>query len=422
MNSRTTKRALTKNKKWRKIDNTSVDRMTIEKTQEVLEGDVATKSDDQLFVIDTVVNKKPSLSNKKDKWQNHQLSWEKRIQPNENTVGLKRATPPDLQRRKQQKIREIKKKVDLQQKKPQAPVEDLVYDLKGNPLQVPSDQNGLFDIWNTADSRVVAVQKLKRKNPSVNTDYLEPILPPPSKKRKIEAPSKLPAVDTGTGGASYRPVYEDHQELLAEAVAEVIKQREEEKRVNNILKSKQKYRKTEIWVDGERDVPEEEEEKEIEAEKEEEEDKNQLAQPFVERKSRAERNKEMRKKEMKKIQIRREELEKQRKDFEELPNILEDIHEQEEARKERGKYKAKIKENADYKTKKLGPIPFVADPTAVVLTADLPSKLRQVQPKVDLLRDRYLSLQKRNIIEPRIKRFKTRRYPIQVVEKWSASK
>jgi hypothetical protein len=57
MNSRTTKRALTKNKKWRKIDNTSVDRMTIEKTQEVLEGDVATKSDDQLFVIDTVVNK-----------------------------------------------------------------------------------------------------------------------------------------------------------------------------------------------------------------------------------------------------------------------------------------------------------------------------------------------------------------------------
>lgn len=57
MNNRTTKRALTKNKKWRKIDNTSVDRMTIEKTQEVLEGDIATKSDDQLFVIDTVVNK-----------------------------------------------------------------------------------------------------------------------------------------------------------------------------------------------------------------------------------------------------------------------------------------------------------------------------------------------------------------------------
>jgi hypothetical protein len=61
MNSRTTKRALTKNKKWRKIDNTSVDRMTIEKTQEVLEGDVATKSDDQLFVIDTVVNKSKFL-------------------------------------------------------------------------------------------------------------------------------------------------------------------------------------------------------------------------------------------------------------------------------------------------------------------------------------------------------------------------
>lgn len=35
--------------------------MTIEKTQEVLEGDVATKSDDQLFVIDTVVNKSKFL-------------------------------------------------------------------------------------------------------------------------------------------------------------------------------------------------------------------------------------------------------------------------------------------------------------------------------------------------------------------------
>lgn len=109
-------------------------------------------------------------------------------------------------------------------------------------------------------------------------------------------------------------------------------------------------------MDGERDVPEEEEEVENEAEKHEE-DENQLAQPFVARKSRAERNKEMRKKEMKKIQIRREELDKQRKEFEDLPNIMEAIKEEEEARKERGKYKAKIKENADYKTKKLGPIP-----------------------------------------------------------------
>jgi len=57
MNNRTTKRALTKNKKWRKIDNSTIDRMTIEKTQEVLEGDIATKSDDQLFVIDTLVDK-----------------------------------------------------------------------------------------------------------------------------------------------------------------------------------------------------------------------------------------------------------------------------------------------------------------------------------------------------------------------------
>eukprot|EP00029_Vermamoeba_vermiformis_P008058 TRINITY_DN3665_c0_g1_i1.p1 TRINITY_DN3665_c0_g1~~TRINITY_DN3665_c0_g1_i1.p1 ORF type:complete len:420 (-),score=154.32 TRINITY_DN3665_c0_g1_i1:44-1303(-) len=419
MNNRTTKRALTKNKKWRKIDNESIDRMTIEKTQEVLEGDVTKKSDDQLFVIDTVVDKKPSLTNKKEKWQNHQLSWEKRIQPNENTVGMKRATPPDLQRRKQQKIREVKKKVELQQKKPKAPAEPSIYDTKGNPLQVPSDQNGLFDIWNTADERQVAVQKLKRKNPN-STEYLEPVLlPPPAKKRKIEAPSKLPAVETGSAGASYRPVYEDHQELLAEAVAEVIKQREEEKRVNNILKSKQKYRKSEIWVDGERDVVEEEE---VEEAEKEEEDEEHIAQPFVERKSRAERNKEMRKKEMKKIQIRREELEKQRKEFEELPQILEEFKEQDETRKERQKYKARIKANAEYKTKKLGPIAFAADPTAVVLTEELPSKLRQVQPKVDLLRDRYLSLQKRNIIEPRIKRFKTRRYPVQVVEKWSANK
>ena len=57
MNNRTTKRALTKNKKWRKIDNSTIDRMTIEKTQEVLEGDIATKSNDQLFVIDTLVDK-----------------------------------------------------------------------------------------------------------------------------------------------------------------------------------------------------------------------------------------------------------------------------------------------------------------------------------------------------------------------------
>ena len=55
------------------------------------------------------------------------------------------------------------------------------------------------------------------------------------------------------------------------------------------------YRKSEFWVDGERDVEQEQEqEEELENNTKEE----NVAQPHVERKTRTERNKEMRKKEL----------------------------------------------------------------------------------------------------------------------------
>jgi len=69
-------------------------------------------------------------------------------------------------------------------------------------------------------------------------------------------------------------------------------------------------------------------------------------------------------------------------------------------------------------TKRLGPEKFQKPEVEVLLTEQLPEKLKNLKTDFDPLKDRFSSLQQRNIIEPRsLKRYHNR-YRTKYIEKY----
>lgn len=73
-------------------------------------------------------------------------------------------------------------------------------------------------------------------------------------------------------------------------------------------------------------------------------------------------------------------------------------------------------------TKKLSRFNFKPLPFAVQLTEDLSESLRLFKPEINLFKDRYRSLERRNIIETRLPVKKRRRYDLKEIEKYSYKK
>jgi len=82
----------------------------------------------------------------------------------------------------------------------------------------------------------------------------------------------------------------------------------------------------------------------------------------------------------------------------------------EDKKKERKLKKEKNKNN----TKRLGKEKIPEKDIEVLLTDELPSSLRELNPKTSLIEDRFYSLQRRNIIEPRRIKDYERRYKMKL--------
>ncbi|CAG8576468.1 36309_t:CDS:2 [Gigaspora margarita] len=121
------------------------------------------------------------------------------------------------------------------------------------------------------------------------------------------------------------------------------------------------------------------------------------------RKTKAERNKEKRKR----VKIREEEQRKTQKDFmkkfEKLPEIIKTVEnecaEHEKMMIERTKL---AEEMTKMPKKKIGKYRVRKAPIDVKLTEDLEGTLRLLKPEGNLFRDRMISYEERNIIEPRV--------------------
>lgn len=88
------------------------------------------------------------------------------------------------------------------------------------------------------------------------------------------------------------------------------------------------------------------------------------------------------------------------------------VRQMEIEKEEHAKYKAQLKEKFKDKPKVLGKLKYEAPDIEIKLTEELQPTLRQLKPEGHLLEDRFKSFQRRNIIEPRKRAKKTRKYKL----------
>ena len=252
-------------------------------------------------------------------------------------------------------------------------------------------------------------------------------------------PSKHKAVAVVHPGAAYRPESEAHAALMSKVAAKIVeedeKKEELKRRLGGKINTRLLYQGPEV---GEDDLPREEEEEEEDedeeqgvkaigdgGEEEEEEEEEQegggggtrtvlsATGKKVEvgaKLSKTERNKMERHKERERqIQIAKEERKRERQ-LNRLGELTKEVNktlgQQEEEAKLREELKDEVYRN---KTKRLGRTLVKEDLEAVQLPEEVPATLRKLAPAKTVIKDQFKQFQKRNLIEPRDVRTKSKR-------------
>ncbi|KAI8364841.1 ribosome biogenesis protein Nop53/GLTSCR2 [Choanephora cucurbitarum] len=245
---------------------------------------------------------------------------------------------------------------------------------------------------------------------------------PKTLNEKPTAINHVAAVEAPQGGHSYNPSVEEHQKLLAQAVeieerkAETLRQLQEQLSYREELKLlADELASSEITKDGKIVMTGEE----IEEEEGTEQDiKKKKKKNAGERKTRQQRHKEHRlataeleKKQKLQERLIRQQIDKLRQIESELAERVEQLDTLAEKRGERRT------EEAKKGMKKLGKYTVPELPVDVQLTDELCETLRQLKPEGNMFRDRFNSIQKRNIIEPRVPVMPSRKYKLKEYER-----
>ncbi|GFS96741.1 ribosome biogenesis protein NOP53 [Nephila pilipes] len=244
--------------------------------------------------------------------------------------------------------------------------------------------------------------------------------PPKAPGRIYHKPSRLPAVEVPHSGASYNPDYFEHQELLNEAVKiEEAKLKEEMhlKRVlDDMFPSKEE-------APTEESILEEMSQGLFEQDNDEE---NATENTFVSYNPPVSFENRVTKKYRRKRRERNE-LERVRREAKMQKQRLSQIYRIKSLKKEIKMEAAAAQKTAEkttqrridglYKPKVLSQYKYEAPDLEVNLTDELCSSMRTLKTEGNLLEDRYKSLQRRNLIETRIKQKFKRKYKLKILER-----
>uniref|UniRef100_A0A8C4WYZ9 Ribosome biogenesis protein NOP53 n=1 Tax=Eptatretus burgeri TaxID=7764 RepID=A0A8C4WYZ9_EPTBU len=277
-------------------------------------------------------------------------------------------------------------------------------------------EKDFYDLW---DDSGPLVQKFIGQDPW----YLEKTMKKPPKTpalRKLK-PSGLVHVEVPHPGCSYNPSFEHHQDVLREAhLIEVKKLQENEKLQKKVQLPQRKQLATEEShhmeiIEGlvqESDEEEEEEEEvvvveEVVARSVSRDDKKTKQQRRKEREIKAELRKRA---EERTVLLRKQDLFRLRAVRKEVEVVL---HNRAILRQRR---RLKCLQQVD-QPRRLGPFLFQEPDIDVKLTSELRGSLLELKPEGNLLKDRFKSFQRRNIIEPRQRAKLRRKYKVKFQEK-----
>jgi len=419
------KTKVSKNKKrnWRKhVDiNEIEDHLEDERLQERTGGLVAEKSNDELFFLDkatdieSVSKKNASGSSKK----NRQLRCEANLLPDPNikparikhnvkSSQIKRLCAAKRLRHENGLITATEKKAIDQRK--EAKNESL------NRRRTKNHVNrATYDLWG---------ETAKSEGLESDEHYMKV-----TRKRLVNAPkhltvkpSSLPAVEIPHKGASYNPALDDYQELITKAAGvEVIRAKKEMKIVRatdemfpekNVAPTETDYlnEMSSGLFEGDDGADSGDEDHPLSVNPPvRREDKKTITQRNKEKRQRLQNEKAQKEKE---ARIKKHEMLQIKANKKRVAEI-------ESQRIERAAKKAALKERYKDKPKNLGRLKYEHADIEVKLQDELQGSLRLLKPEGHLMEDRFKSLQKRNIIEPRKRAKRLRKYQLKEFEKKS---
>ncbi|CAA6664815.1 unnamed protein product [Spirodela intermedia] len=221
--------------------------------------------------------------------------------------------------------------------------------------------------------------------------------------KKKSAVSHIPAVEVEPPGCSFNPPFEAHQDSLAEAVAvEMRKMYQNElgpqpvplKIYGEVVEEDEKY-----FLDASDGNDDSEEEAEGSG------DINHLQRTTkTKRVTRVEMNRRSRRKQRMKAEAEAKKREHVSKEINCLPNIIEEIAQEDEEKDRRRVRRVTAKhERLKCAPPRLGKHKFQPAPMQVQLSEDISGSLRKLKGCYTLARDRFKSLEKRGLVVPRAK-------------------
>ncbi|RWS17200.1 cellular protein-like protein [Dinothrombium tinctorium] len=304
-------------------------------------------------------------------------------------------TPKRLKGNLSRKVAESKSCLEKEQKKRKEEKRG-----KENPV--------FYDMWNESEEGIIKDDKelkeleeiqhlLMGKNKPKISDY------------HYQKPSLLPAVEVPHPGSSYNPSFEDHQDLLSKAHQIELEKAKEEAHLYRVLDayypSAENAPTEESWLrEMSQGLIGDKEKDESENELEENEEHPLLLKTSIDagkRKSKAQRRREAMQKQLEKAAKEKRKMNAISNQIFQLDKIKKEIKEAEEKSLQRQKRKRERIISKMYKPNILSRHKFEEPDIEVSLTEDVAGSLRSLRTEGDLLKDRFSSLQKRNIIEPR---------------------
>ncbi|XP_032870260.1 ribosome biogenesis protein NOP53 isoform X2 [Amblyraja radiata] len=387
--------------------------------ERIVGGLVSEKTDDSLYFVDTGDDKKDLIHNKgklKPLWVDLVLQSDSKV-----------AVPKDILAHQIPNSRKLRKKAD--QEKRFGIVrrkERLLYArlkkpaVKTKPGANNNPSRGFYDLWsntNPLDQELEGkeewfLEQTKRKRPK------RPI-------KQQQKPSQVSAIEVIAPGGSYNPTFESHQALLLAAhEVEVKKRRIEEKINRQVCLPPAAELPTQETVLQElcQGLLEESEGEEQEPDTHPSGNTEAAEGPVwnvfsCEKKTEKDRKREkIFKRQELRIKEQKQARERQQQLFR-LRSIKGEVRQLELRRAEKKAERTEKRKVEANKPRRLGRLKYQDPDLDVKLSDELAGSLRALKPEGSILADRFKSLQKRNLIEPRQRAKFKRKHKLKYVEK-----
>jgi len=436
-------KASKKNKKsWRKnVDMTAVNQfLEEERFEERVGGSFAARADDQLFTIEKEAKAVPEKRNRKEA---------KKLRCFANLEGLPGASDPkplrnftlkpeerenpivkDMKLRKIQSGKIQKKFVDG--KADRSKFKKMKEDNKAEAL-TRRRTNFDFDLWDSsAEPKLPSAEWVKATAITHAALGTGKFVPNFAKTRKITTGTKLAAVEVPDAGASYNPNVEDHQTLLWKAaMVEIEKEKANQKLERSTTAmfpsrknapTEKSYMKemsegiVELNDQDTTEVDEDDESDNSEDEEDEEEGNSKNGGVLKPKTRRQKRDKRKRMFEEQKV-ARERDLKIKEIEVSRLKSIKKELKSDEALAEENEEKRRIAKEEKMSGPLKLSNYDYEPLDIEIKLSDELTGNLRNLKQEGSLLEDRFKSMQRRNMIEVRVKQKTVKRLKRKTFEK-----